>query len=180
MLAQGQGIAVTNHHCLEEAETAAVTLLTGETFPVEGVLWASEEADLAVIRVSRTLSGGLYTVPAFAHLTAVSSADAYPGDVVYALGNPLGLGHSVSSGVISAVERSSSLSVLPSIISSAEISSGSSGGALLNEYGHVIAVTSGSYLDANGLYISVPVDTLLRQDFTALTPRPLSQLDEAL
>ena len=109
--------------------------------------------------------------------TAVSSADAYPGDVVYALGNPLGLGHSISSGVISAVERNAALSVLPTIISSAEISSGSSGGALLNEYGHVIAVTSGSYLDANGLYISVPVDTLLQQDFTAMPLRSISELD---
>ena len=170
------GIAVTNHHSLEEAETAAVTLITGEVFPVEGVLWASEEADLAVIRVSRTVSSGLYTVPAFACLTAVSSADAYPGDVVYALGNPLGLGHSISSGVISAVERNAALSVLPTIISSAESSSGSSGGALLNEYGHVIAVTSGSYLDANGLYISVPVDTLLQQDFTAMPLRSISDL----
>ena len=74
-------------------------------------------------------------------------------------------------------ERNAALSVLPTIISSAEISSGSSGGTLLNEYGHVIAVTSGSYLDANGLYISVPVDTLLQQDFTAMTLRPISELD---
>lgn len=172
------GIAVTNHHSLEDAESAIVTLITGEVFPVEGVLWFNEAADLAVIRVSRTVSGGLYTVPAFACLTAVSPADAYPGDVVYALGNPLGLGHSISSGVISAKERSVNLSDLPTIISSADISTGSSGGALLNEYGHAIAVTSGSYLYGNGLYISVPVDLLLEQDFSAMPLRPITELNE--
>ena len=171
------GIAVTNHHSLEDAESAMVTLITGEVFPVEGVLWSNEEADLAVIRVSRTVSDGLYTVPAFACLTIVPSTDAYPGDVVYALGNPLGLGLSISSGVISAKERSVTLSDLPTIISSADISTGSSGGALLNEYGHVIAVTSGSYLYGNGLYISVPVDLLLEQDFAAMTLRPITELN---
>ena len=172
------GIAVTNHHSLEGAETAAVTLITGETFPVEGVLWSNEEADLALIRVSRTVSGGLYTVPAFACLTAVSPADAYPGDVVYALGNPLGLGHFVSSGVIGAVDRGVTLSDLPCIVSSADISTGSSGGALLNEYGHVIAVTSGAFINGNGLFISVPLDLILQQNFAAMTLRPITELNE--
>lgn len=170
------GIAVTNYHALEGASFASVSLVTDEVFPVEGVLWADKEADLAVIRVSRTSLDGLVTTPAFATLQPVSSSDVRPGDVVYALGNPLGLGHSISSGIISAVDRDCALSSIPTLITTADISSGSSGGALLNEYGHVIAVTSGAYIEGNALYLSIPLDGILGVDFSAGEPLPLKRL----
>lgn len=173
------GIAVTNYHSLADTAAAAVTLTTGEVYPVEGVLWADKAADLAVIRVSRLSRDGQTSTPSFAALTLVGTKEARAGDTVYALGNPLGLGQSVSAGIISAMGCVTSLSTTPCLVSTAPISTGSSGGALLNEYGHVVAVTSGALLSGNAMYLSVPVDALMGRDFTALkavSPDKLSTL----
>ena len=107
----------------------------------------------------------------------VGTDEVLPGDVVYALGNPLGLGHSVSAGIVSAVGSKSALSSHACITTTAPISSGSSGGALLNEYGHVLAVTTGAYTDGNSMFLSVPVDTLLNLDLSATQVVPLDKLD---
>ena len=173
----GDGVAVTNYHAIEDAAVAEATLTTGEKYPVEGVLWADEAADLAVIKISRLQSGHIVSTPSFATLTMVGSDEVLPGDVVYALGNPLGLGHSVSAGIVSAVGSKSALSSHACITTTAPISSGSSGGALLNEYGHVLAVTTGAYTDGNSMFLSVPVDTLLNLDLSAAQVVPLDKLD---
>lgn len=169
------GIAVTNFHSLEKADLGSATLSTGEVFPVEGLLWADEEADLALIRISRTTLDGRTTTPSFAAATLAGSAEAYPGDRVYAIGNALGLGLSVSEGVVSGLERSCSVSTIPCLVSTADISAGSSGGALFNELGHVIAVTSGAFPDGNGMYLSIPVDTLMEMDLSSMKAVPLKE-----
>ena len=51
-------------------------------------------------------------------------------------------------------------------MSTADISEGSSGGALFNEYGQVIGITSGAYRDGNGMYLAVPIDAVLAADLT--------------
>lgn len=170
------GIAVTNYHAIQNSAVVEATLTTGEKYPVEGVLWADEAADLAVIKISRLQSGHILPTPSFACLTLAGTDEVRPGDIVYALGNPLGLGLSVSAGVVSAVGSKSSLSSYECLISTAAISSGSSGGALLNEYGHVLAVTSGAYTDGNSMFLSVPVDVLLNADFSAAQVVPLEKL----
>lgn len=173
----GDGIAVTNYHAIAHAAVATATLTTGEIYPVEGVLWANEAADLAVIKISRLQSDHILPTPSFASLTLAGTKEVRSGDIVYALGNPLAVGHSVSSGIISTTESHSSLSSYTCLISTAAISSGSSGGALLNEYGHVIAVTSGAYLEGNSMYICVPIDVLLGADFSDAQVVPLDKLD---
>ena len=55
---------------------------------------------------------------------------------------------------------------LPCVMNTADISHGSSGGALLNVYGQVIAVTSGAYTYGNNMYLAVPVDPVLEADLT--------------
>ena len=101
--------------------------------------------------------------------------------VVYALGNPLGLGLAVSSGIISATARDVERYALPCVMSSADISQGSSGGALLNVYGQVIAVTSGAYLYGNNMYLSVPVDPVLTADLSGegLTLKQVADIQAA-
>ena len=74
------------------------------------------------------------------------------------------------------MDRDCALSSIPTLITTADISSGSSGGALLNEYGHVIAVTSGAYIEGNALYLSIPLDGILGVDFSAGETLPLKRL----
>jgi S1-C subfamily serine protease len=94
------------------------------------------------------------------------TGDIRTGDTVYTLGNPLGLGLSVSSGIISDTSRVVERYDLPCIMDTANISQGSSGGALLNAYGQVIGVTSGAYVYGNGMYLAVPVDPAMTADLT--------------
>lgn len=153
------GLAVTNHHSIDGYLRADAILSTGETRRVEKVLWSDPGADLAVVRVAPVRGG-------FACLELAGVGDLRPGDVVYALGNPLGQGLSVSEGVVSAVDREITRYDRPCVVSTADISHGSSGGALLNVYGHAVAVTSGAYANGNSMYLSVPVDPLFTADLT--------------
>lgn len=169
------GVAVTCYHVLEDAEIAVATLSTGEEFAVEGLLWADEKADLALIRVSPARIDGALTTPAFAPVTLAGTGEVYPGDKVYAIGNPLGMGLSVSQGIVSSLDQPCTLSSLPCLVTTASISSGSSGGALFNELGHVIAVTAGAFVYGNEMYISLPVDGFMDADFTAMETVPLKE-----
>ena len=119
-----------------------------------------------MIKVSQTALKGSDT-SAFAFLEMVGTAEARPGDTVYTISNPLGMGLAISSGIISAVNRPVTGYALPCVMNTADISHGSSGGALLNVYGQVIAVTTGAYTYGNNMYVAVPVDTLLTADLTA-------------
>ena len=159
------GLAVTNYHSIEGAIYATASLSTGEVFPVESVVYYAPKLDLAVLRISRTDLDG-HEVPSFSCLELAGTLDVRAGDTVYALGNPLGLGLAVSSGIISSPARDVERYALPCVMNTADISKGSSGGALLNVYGHVIAVTSGAYIYGNNMYLAVPVDPLMALDFS--------------
>ena len=159
------GVAVTNYHSIAGSRYAVAALSTGETYPVESVLWYDVDMDLALIRVSRT---SLDEKPAssFACMELGSTRNVRAGDTVYTIGNPLGLGLSVSQGVVGDPKRDVPGYSLPCIVNTADISHGSSGGALMDAYGLVIGVTAGAYVHANSLYLAVPVDKLLEQDLT--------------
>lgn len=159
------GIAVTNYHSLEGSIYSTVTLITGEEYPVERVLYYDTGIDIALIRISRT-SLDNRTTSAFATLEMAGTGDIRMGDTVYTLGSPLGLGLSVSSGVISDPSREVERYTLPCIMDTADISVGSSGGALLNAYGQVIGITSGAYAYGNGMYLAVPIDPAMTADLT--------------
>lgn len=159
------GLAVTNYHSIDGAACAHAVLTTGEVYPVERVLYFDADIDIAVIRVSGEALKGQDT-SAFAFLELAGTGDICAGDTVYTLSCPLGLGLAVSSGIISATERDVERYALPCVMSTADISEGSSGGALLNVYGQVIAVTSGAYVYGNSMYLAVPVDPVLTADLT--------------
>ena len=160
------GVAVTNYHSIDGGIYALATLSTGESYPVEEVLYYDPEIDIAVLRVSKTSTAGS-TTSAFACLELAGTEDLRPGDTVYALSNPLGLGLAVSSGVVSAVGREVDSYALPCVLNTADISRGSSGGALLNAYGQAVAVTTGAYTYGNSMYLGVHVDPVMSADLTA-------------
>ena len=159
------GLAVTNYHSIEDSIKATATLLNGETYEVERVLYYDTGIDIAVIKVSRT-NQSRRTTSAFNHLDLVGTADIRPGDPVYAIGNPLGLGLAISSGIIGSTAHELDRYALPCIVNSADISRGSSGGALMNAHGQVIGVTSGAYTYGNNMYLAVPVDPVMAADLT--------------
>ena len=159
------GLAVTNYHSIEDSIKATATLLNGETYEVERVLYYDTGIDIAVIKVSRT-NQSRRTTSAFNYLDLVGTADIRPGDPVYAIGNPLGLGLAISSGIIGSTAHELDRYALPCIVNSADISRGSSGGALMNAHGQVIGVTSGAYTSGNNMYLAVPVDPVMAADLT--------------
>ena len=147
--------------------SATATLSTGDVYEVERVIYYDPDIDIAVIRVSHAALKG-HDTSAFATLDIADSGtgDLRAGDTVYAIGNPLGLGLAVSSGIVSATQRDVERYALPCVMSTADISEGSSGGALLNVYGQVVAVTSGAYVYGNSMYLAVPIDPILTADLT--------------
>lgn len=159
------GLAVTNYHSIEDSIYATATLATGEVYPVKEVLYYDTAIDIAVLRISQT-STAHETASAFAYLELVGTGDIRSGDTVYTLGNPLGLGLAVSSGIISSPAREVERYALPCVMNTADISRGSSGGALLNVYGQVIAITSGAYTYGNNMYLAVPADPVMETDLT--------------
>lgn len=161
------GLAVTNYHAIEDAMFATVTLVTGEIFEVERVLFYDPDADLALLKISQTTKDGKTKVPVFSYLELAEDPDLRPGDVVYTMGVPLGLVMTISDGVVSAVNHQVEGFSLPCTINTADISHGSSGGVLMNVYGHVVGVTTGAYSAGNNLYISVPLSPILEADWKA-------------
>ncbi len=168
------GIAVTNYHSIDDAIYATGTLSTGEVVEVQEVLYYDRHIDIAVIRLAREDENGK-ALPSYLPLKLAGAKEARVGDKVYTIGNPLGLGLAFSSGIISATEHMVELSTKPCIICDATISQGSSGGALMNEYGEVLGVTTGAYAKGNNMYIAVTVDPVMELDLDRLEGITLRQ-----
>ena len=138
------GYIITNYHIIEGTEEAWVYLLsTNEGFEAKLVGWA-EDLDLAILKVE---AEGL-TPADFG-----SSRDLIVGDNVYALGNPLGyLYGSLTEGIVSAPTRNVNMGGrnMTLIQTSAPLNQGNSGGALLNESGQVVGVTTAKMSDNKG------------------------------
>lgn len=159
------GLAITNYHALNNAIRGVATLETGRKYEVERVIYFDAAIDIAVIQVSKT-SLDRKPVSVFPYLETASASTLRNGDVVYTLGNPLGLGLAISSGVVSSTARTVERYQLPCIMNTADISQGSSGGALLNIYGQAVGVTSGAYVYGNNMYLAVPIDPARDADLT--------------
>ncbi len=149
------GEAVTNWHVLEGAASAKATAYDGTEYEVSGVYDYDAENDLARIQVR----GSGFT-PAAVNASGVLQT----GATVYAIGNPRGLDGSLSSGLISSAHRV--LNGAEFIQVTVPISNGSSGGALLNDRGELIGVTSASVSDGQNLNLAVPIEKLSALDRT--------------
>jgi S1-C subfamily serine protease len=136
-----KGDIVTNNHVVEGSTTVTVTLADGQKLPGT-VIGTYPAGDIAVVHVT-----GSNLQPA----TFGDSSKLVVGDIVLAVGNPLGLQTSVTQGIVSAVGRSvpeSSKVTLSDVIqTSAEINPGNSGGALVDLAGHVVGIPTLAALD---------------------------------
>jgi len=134
------GIAVTNMHVVSGMSAAMVTTADGKEYPVEGVLAMNYNSDLAIIKVKGS---------GFPYLELGDPASLRTAQRVYCIGSPFGLDNTISDGLVSSINREiDDVDGVQFIQISAPIAPGSSGGALLNEYGQVVGVTTLGYDDA--------------------------------
>lgn len=149
------GRAVTNFHVLEDAFSAKVYLTDGKVIDIDSVTAFDIEKDLAVFQVKGS---------DFSYLSVGDSNDISGGEKIYAIGSPLGLDNTISEGVVSNPNRKLGDNRLIQI--SAPISSGSSGGALINNNGKVIGITSSGMIDGQNLNFAVPIDEVALLDMS--------------
>jgi serine protease Do len=152
-----EGQILTNSHVVNGADRVIVKLKDGREF--EGrVLGEDPVTDVAVIKIN---AGKLPTVP------LGNSENLQPGEAVIAIGNPLGLDNTVTSGILSATGRSSSDigatdKRVDYIQTDAAINPGNSGGPLLNVRGEVIGMNTAIIRGAQGLGFAIPINTAQR------------------
>ena len=151
------GRLITNAHVVNGAETVQVTLKDGTTYQGK-VLGTDSFTDVAVVKIEAT---DLPTV------NLGNADDLTPGEWAIAIGNPLGLDNTVTVGIVSALDRSSSQVGVPDkrvrfIQTDAAINPGNSGGPLLNSEGEVIGINTAIRADAQGLGFAIPIGTAQR------------------
>ncbi len=130
----GRGLILTNHHVIEKADNISVTLHDGREFAAE-LVGTDPESDLALLKVKVS---DLTEVP-------LGDSDALRvGDFVVAIGNPFGLGQTVTSGIVSALQRSGlGIESYENFIQTdASINPGNSGGALVNLRGELMGINT--------------------------------------
>ena len=132
---RADGLILTNHHVVDGAQTIRVALADGRSLPAT-LVGSDQPSDLALVRVQ---AAGLPTVP------FGDSERVKVGDVVLALGNPLGVGQTVTMGIVSAKGRATGVSdgsYEDFLQTDAPINQGNSGGALVNLSGELIGINA--------------------------------------
>ncbi len=146
------GYILTNNHVVEGAQQIKVTLLSGKTFSAR-LVGADRFSDIAVVKV-----GTAEQLPA-AQLGG--SGTLQVGQLAVAVGNPFGLGHTVTVGVISALNRSIQVPglIIENLIQTdAAINPGNSGGALADSAGSVVGINTAIVPNAQGIGFAIPID----------------------
>jgi S1-C subfamily serine protease len=148
------GIILTNAHVVSGVDQVKVTLKDGRTFQgkVQGI---DGPSDLAVVKIK----GNNLPVAPLGNFKEVQV-----GDWAIAVGNPFGLGNTVTLGIVSNLRRSSAQVGIPDkrldfLQTDAAINPGNSGGPLLNEQGEVIGINTAIRAEAQGIGFAIPIDT---------------------
>ncbi len=146
------GYIVTNHHVVAKAEKIQVSPQESEESYKAKVVGTDEETDLALLKIE--VNRELPT------LEFGSSADMRPGEWVVAIGNPFGLSHTVTAGIISAKGRSIGAAgpYTDFLQTDASINPGNSGGPLLNMEGKVIGINTAIVAQGQGIGFAIPSD----------------------
>ncbi|MDH5370430.1 MAG: trypsin-like peptidase domain-containing protein, partial [Gammaproteobacteria bacterium] len=137
-----QGYILTNHHVIKAADEILIALKDGRT-TTASVIGTDPDTDLAVLHIK------IDNIPA---ITLSKTDDIEVGDTVLAIGNPFGVGQTVTSGIISATGRNMlGISTFENFIQTdAAINPGNSGGALINSYGELIGINTAIYSKSGG------------------------------
>jgi serine protease DegS len=142
VILSAQGYILTNNHVIAGADEIAVALHDGRTVQAK-LVGADPDSDLAVLKID---------LPNLPVITLGHSKTLRVGDVVLAIGNPFGVGQTVTSGIVSALGRNSlGINTFENFIQTdAAINPGNSGGALINAYGDLIGINTAIYSESGG------------------------------
>jgi S1-C subfamily serine protease len=156
-----QGHVVTNFHVIDNADRVAVTLYDNTVWPGT-IVGAARDKDLAVVKITAPLEK-------LRPISVGSSQDLQVGQKVFAIGNPFGLDHTLTTGIISGLNREirsvSQRTIYDVIQTDAAINQGNSGGPLLDSAGRLIGVNTAIYSPSGafaGIGFAVPVHTVNR------------------
>lgn len=159
VIVRPEGIVITNHHVIKKADQIRVVLSDRRELEAKVIL-ADEKTDLAVLR----LQGVEGALP---FLKLRDSDDLEVGDLVLAIGNPFGVGQTVTGGIVSALARAaggvSDFSFF--IQTDAAINPGNSGGALITMDGHLVGVNTAIYSrsgGSQGIGFAIPANMVAR------------------
>jgi serine protease DegS len=157
VIISGEGYVLTNNHVIANADEIIVALRDGrESFAQ--VVGTDPETDIAVLKID---------LPNLPSITLASSDDIEIGDVVLAIGNPFGVGQTVTMGIISATGRNQlGLTTFEDFIQTdAAINPGNSGGALINPHGDLIGINTAIFSGSGGSQgIGFAIPTMLAQN----------------
>ena len=142
----GQTI-ITNYHVMTSAYTCKISTNQDISYEVSKILCYSKDQDIAILQLAKDT--GLQP------LTLGDSSIIKKGETVVAIGSPLGIKNTVSTGILSGRLMEDNMDVLQF---TAPISSGSSGGALFDNSGNVIGITYASYVDGQNLNLAIPIE----------------------
>ena len=158
---------MSNYHAFTDSNVATVTLNNGEVYRVTGILSYDKDSDFIVFRVSRTTLDGKSVTSAFPCVEYVRSSEVKNGETVYAIGSPLTLQGSISSGIVSYTARTVEGFSEPMIQNTAPISKGNSGGVLVNARGQAIGSTCAYFIYGQNINLAIPLDRLFELDLSA-------------
>jgi len=139
---------MTNYHVMEGAGSAEVRLADGRSVPAGVIIADDPDRDLLVFSLDTAESMGASLFP--------SDRKCEPGERVVVIGSPLGLGSTISDGIVSAVREETDSVKMIQI--TAPISSGSSGSPVVNGTGEVVGVATSSFDEGQNLNFAVPIE----------------------
>ncbi|CAM3674346.1 putative periplasmic serine endoprotease DegP-like [Litorimonas haliclonae] len=165
VIVRSNGIIVTNAHVVKGADELKVVLNDRREFPAE-IVAQDEEIDVAVLRVETNGE----RLPALAIQS--QSDDLEIGDIVLAIGNPFGVGQTVTSGIVSALGRTNVTDLSSFIQTDAAVNPGNSGGALVDLSGELVGVNTAIFSrsgGSNGIGFAIPSELVSRAVDSALS-----------
>ena len=152
------GLVLTNYHLVDGADTINVVLSNGELHEAD-LLGSDKETDLAVVKI--------HVDKPLPYTTFENSPQLRVGDIVLAIGNPFGVGQTVTQGIVSATARrvAGGTAWQNFVQTDAAINPGNSGGALINPSGQLVGINTAAFIrdkGAQGIGFAIPAE-LLRQ-----------------
>lgn len=157
-----EGVILTNEHVILPASRINVTLSDGREFEAE-LIGAARRFDLALLKIDAG--------EPLPYISPATSSDLMIGETVIAIGNPFGLASTVTTGVLSAINRTITFqdeetrrthTYYDFLQTDASINPGNSGGPLLNILGELVGINTAIYARAEGIGFAIPIDKAKR------------------